>query len=180
MTDADDWKQLQRSWQGDGPEARAKRHRLGARRAMLFDGLFAALWIGFAAFLAVRYPERWVLVWALTVALLSAMALAYSLWNRRDVLWPSAAAPLDFLAQSELRCTRQLELLRFMLQFGIAEVPIALALFWFANPRALPLAVSLLALVCGAGLLAYRGARRRALRELEEIGRLRRELEEVP
>jgi hypothetical protein len=106
---------------------------------------------------------------------LFAVALGYAFWNRRDALWPSSAAPLDFLAEAELRCRRRLELLRFMLRLGVAEAVISLLLFWFAGP--VLLGFSLLALVCAAGYFWFRLARARALRELEAIGRLRKELE---
>ena len=120
------------------------------------------------------------LVWALMVVLLFAMALTYAVWNRRDALWPSSVAPLDFFAQAELRCRRQLQMLHFMVQLGAAEVAISLVLYWIVRRESLPVAVAILALLCGGGLLWVRRPRRPAMRELEEIARLRRELEEEP
>ena len=61
------------------------------------------------------------------------MALVYSIWSRRDARWPSSAAPLDFLTQPELRCSRRVEMLRGMAQFAAAEVIISLFLFWLAS-----------------------------------------------
>jgi len=55
---------------------------------------------------------------ALTIVLLSALVLGYGVWNRRDALWPSSVAPLDFLAQAGLRCTPQLQMLRFVVLLG--------------------------------------------------------------
>ena len=175
MTDLD-WKELQDTWRGGGLEQRARRHRRDEWRAVLLEALFAALSIGFAGFWAARSRQRWVLVWALMLAMLFALALAYSVWNRRDALWPSSAAPFDFLSQAETRCTRRLEMLRFMAQFGGAEVVISLFLFWMASSLASG-ALALL-LVCAGGIWWLRRARKRTLRELEEIKKLRRELEQ--
>jgi hypothetical protein len=177
MTDLD-WRELQETWRGDGLEHRARRHVRDARRAVLLETVFAALSVGFAAVWAVRSGQRWVLVWALTLTVLFAMALAYSIWNRRDALWPSSAAPLDFLAQTELRCARRLEMLRFMAQFGGAEVLISLFFFWMTS--SLAIGALALALVCAGGLFWLRGARQAALRELRQLARLRDELKQDP
>jgi hypothetical protein len=179
MSDSE-WQELQQSWRADGHETRARRHRLGARRAMLLDSIFAAFWIALAIWMSIRSTEKWVLVWAIAVVLLCLLALAYAVWNRRDALWPSSVVPLAFLAQAELRCTRRLQMLRFMVLLGAAEVPISLALFWMFNPASLSLAAGILALFCGGGLLWIRRAWRLAKRELEELVRLRREIEAEP
>ena len=176
MIDAE-WSELQQSWRAGGGQKRARQLRDRARRAMAFDAAFAVFWICLAAWFSLRKPERWVLVWAATVTVLFAMTLVYAVWNRRDALWPSSQTPLDFLAQAELRCRRQLQMLRFIVQFGAVEVAISLALYWFAWRQMVPIAAAMLALVCGGGLLWVGRARRRAVRELKEIVRLRGELE---
>ena len=173
MTDLD-WKGLLETWRGDGLEQRARRHTFDARRAVMLESLFAVLSVGFAAVWAARSGQRWVLVWALMLAVLFAMALTYSIWNRRDALWPSSAAPLDFLAQTELHCTRRLQMLRFMAQFGGAEVIISLFLFWMTS--SLAIGAPALALVCAGGLVWLRRARQATLRELQQLATLRDQL----
>jgi hypothetical protein len=56
------------------------------------------------------------------------------------------------------------------------ETAISLALFWFANPSALGLAIALLCLFWVVALVWIRFARRRALRSLQMIGKLREEV----
>jgi hypothetical protein len=174
MTDLD-WTELQSVWREGGLEQRVHRSRFETWRTVFLEVLFAVVSVGFGSVWFLRSGQRWVLVWTLTLVALFAIALSYALWNRRDALWPSSAPPLDFLAQTELRCLRRLELLRFMAKFGVAEVIISLGLFWLAS--ALWTGVFVMALVVAAGMLWFRYARRQRLGELEAIGRLRRQLE---
>ena len=172
-----DWNELQEAWRADGLAGKVRGLRRGAWLATIAEAIFALVSIGVAVFLAVRGGERWTQVWALLVVVLFAVALGYALWSRRDALWPSSAAPLDFLAEAELRGRRRLDLLRFMLRLGLAEAIISAGIFWVAGPFFL--GVSLLGVVCVAGLFWIRFARARALRELAAISRLRKELEGV-
>jgi hypothetical protein len=174
MTDLD-WKGLQQVWRQDGLEQTVHRYRLGARRALLLEVLLAVVCVAFGAGWALRSGLAWVYVWTATLVMLFAMALSYSIWNRRDALWPSAAAPQDFLSQAELRCTRRREMLRFMVQFGGAEVFISLFLFWLAS--ALLRGVVTMTFVVAGGYLWYRHAQKQSDQELEAIGRLRLEID---
>jgi hypothetical protein len=172
-----DWNDLQAAWRADGLAGKVRGSRRGAWFATIAEVIFALVSISGAVFLAVRAGERWTQLWALFIVVLFAVALGYALWNRRDALWPSSAAPLDFLAETELRCRRRLELLRFMLRLGFVEAVISIGIFCVAGP--VLLGVSLLALVCAGGYLWIRLARARALRELAGIARLRKELEGI-
>jgi hypothetical protein len=174
MTDVE-WKELQNVWQQDGLQQRVRRYRLDAWRTVLLEVLFALVSVGFGTVWALRTGDSWVYVWTLTLVMLFAIALSYSIWNRRDALWPSAAAPLDFLSQAELRCTRRLEMLRFMAQFGAAEVIISLFLFWLKS--ALWLGALVMPVLVAAGYLWFRQARRQVVREAEAIASLRLEMD---
>jgi len=169
-----DWTELQDLWRGGGLEQRSHRHRLNAWRTLAIETLFAVASVGFGTQWAFRSGQRWVVVWLLTVVVLFAMALAYSIWSRRDALWPSSAAPLDFLEQTERRCLRRLEMLRVMSQFGAAEVVISLFLFWLASSLVRGLVAMSFVVILGTPWLWW--ARRQSERELEGVARLRREL----
>jgi hypothetical protein len=171
------WDELQEAWRRGGLEEKVRGHRRAAVWTTVFELIFAAVSIGGAIFLAAREQQRWSNLWALMIVILFAVAFAYALWNRRDALWPSSAAPLDFLAEAELRLKRQLEMLRFMLRLGAVEAVISLVIFWLAGRAALPLGAAVLAAVCLAGYAWIRRSRKHTQRELEAISRLRRELD---
>lgn len=173
-----DWTELQELWRGGGLEQRIRRHRLDAWGTVVLETLFAVVCVGLGTIWAFRSGQRSVVVWLLTVAVLFVMALAYSIWNRRDALWPSSAAPLDFLEQTELRCLRRLEMLRVMTLFGAAEVVISLYLFWLASALVRGLVAMSIVVVLGTPWLWW--ARKQRVRQLEGISRLRRELSRDP
>jgi hypothetical protein len=173
MNDAQ-WSELSEAWRADGLAGKMRGHRRSAWLATIAEIAFALFSIGVAVFLAVRDGSLWIRIWAALIVVLFAVALGYALWNRRDALWPSSKAPLDFLADAELRCRRRLQLMRFMIRLAVVEVIISLVIFWMAGP--VLLGVSLLALVCLGGFFWSRFAKAQVLRELAAIERLRQEL----
>jgi hypothetical protein len=168
------WNELSEAWRADGLAGKVRGHRRGAWLATIAEIAFALFSIGVAVFLALRDGSLWIRIWAALIVVLFAVALGYALWNRRDALWPSSEAPLDFLAGAELRCRRRLELMTFMVRLGAAEAVLSLIIFWSVGP--LLLGASLLALVCLAGFFWSRFARAQVSRELAAIERLRQEL----
>lgn len=142
-------------------------------------------WMGFG----VLDPGRRIdLVALIGTAILFAIALTFSVWNRLGIWWPASESTRDFVGLSIERSRRKLRTLRFCRWFLALEIAFLVPwLSWALLSRQPPATPAKWAEVFGAPLLLS-GAilawsvwyRKRTLRELAEWEALMRSLGEEP
>ncbi len=121
-------------------------------------------------------------VWSAVVALTTAGATAFQIWNWRT-LWTRAARSVnDYADLYEQRCAATLRMVRF--GYGLLAVQLTIAAPWLAwdfargemSAARFAFAMALLGMLTAAFLLRFRKTRREASRELARVEEFRREL----
>lgn len=158
---------------------RVVRHGRLLRAWFLAELIVVAVMLAGSAWLLAREPGTWRWAWTISVWGFTAMALAYTIINRRGT-WGAGAANLTLAAQldlAELRCRRQLRTVAFLPAFLAAEVVMVAILLATSPDRNWPIAIGLLVamlLAIAAGWLALRA---RTRRQLAQVAAIRREME---
>jgi hypothetical protein len=175
------WREVERPVPLDGLRKRIATER---RRMLLWlaaDVMVSLAFVVVVPWMLWRYPGAWSRTFAADVGVLLAGAWGFTLWNRRGLWQPLGETTESYLALARLRCTRRLHAIRFGWAFLIAQVTFV-AVWAVLGPRGGPLSRAGMALAAGLPMLTVAGfavglsyARRRALRELAELGGLRKD-----
>jgi hypothetical protein len=180
-----EWTEWQAAWSAEPAEPapaapslarlrrRLDRERRNAWAVSAFDVVTAIGFCAGALYLASRTWSATAIVWAASVGVFSAIALGFSLWNRRDAL-VLAQPTADFLLQLRTRQLRRERVPRFLAWFFVAEIAFGLVFFAFRAPGFLPRALAIYAGL--AALLAplwlwYRHHLARLRRQLEAVAK---------
>jgi membrane associated rhomboid family serine protease len=186
MTDTPnlDWDHWQLAWRNDPPvvataaartaelQRRLRRHRRLAWAYTLLDVFAALLLFATATYFLIRAPILPVLVWSLSVFAFTAIALAGTIWNRRDALVASADSTSDFLAALRLRQGRRERVPRFLLRLAAAEIAFGLAFHAIWWPEWLGRAARIYGAIALALAAWWRWYRRRLARERAQLDAL--------
>ena len=183
-------------WSAQNPEPspvcdirrEVQRKELRLRMKHLFEIAWALFLLAFSFILARRHPSTEMLVWALTIWILTLFASGYSIWNWR-MLWIAEKKPaFEYTQVYEKYCIAGLREIRFGYCFLAAclaiNVPWISWRFFLSSPGDHShLIVYLLSMGIVAGLtlgylLWFQIARKNRLRELEQLRLYRKSLEE--
>jgi len=200
MNAEQDWGSLRQAWVGAAPGSRpagearksdaagfdrlALDIRRRSRRLLVFSILEAALAVSFlvaSAALVYARPEARIILWAAAVWLFTAVALGYSVRNRRGLWYPETETTESFIAISIRRCEAGLRSIRAGFLLLAAEIVFILlyTLYdlisgWRLTPVRTAVHFGLLAAtiaVMSSGLALFGRRKRAELRKWREVER---------